>query len=522
MGAEARVYLNLYAEGYAAGMAKANATSREFERTTGTSMRKVAESTKHLNEMQRLGGERMAKYGTVTAALTGQMGNLGIGGDAVAKTLGVANDVMAGGIGIVGGLTLGVGALAAAVGYAISQHKKWNEELEKNQKSVLGLMSKGGIQGLDESLRGFMISSMESDFASQRDKLQAELKDLQATLVQGVAPGDELVNKVLGRDNLETLRGKAAAASVKLAEVLANLEAIKRAREGPDSLSPYSQEWKDALVGPMPPAAQWDGSARGVGAEYGALGGIQGAAGMARLSPYNSDAFGQGVGIRPGAGGGVDAANEIIPFKALSDEMQKSADEARSYFGKFQQYGASAYQAISKEAQKAHNIQGLLHLKLGKLYIAGVKEGVAAWMDAKGQQWAMQGAEEVALAISSIAKHDFAAAAGHGLAAGKFFALSGGASIGASMVRGGGGGGQSETGYSSGMEAATAGTGSGGSASIVSGRGGASSGPMNFYLTINYAGPAVYSQGGIRALGDELLDYFREKHMAGALGVGVA
>lgn len=227
MSEEAKVGLGLYAEGYHAGLEKAKADMRSFEGQTNRSLGNTQKSFDGVSKSTGMGAEKITKYGTAVNALAGNTSLLGVKNDALSKSIAVVSDAMSGMMSGVGLAVVGIGALAAGIGYLISQHKKWNEELKKNEGTLLDLVAKAGIGG---QLQSIVISGMESSLKAEKAKLEATLADMQRSLDVGLFSGGPLLDKLRGRDSMEDLRGKAAAAAIKLAEVNAELAKIQQAR----------------------------------------------------------------------------------------------------------------------------------------------------------------------------------------------------------------------------------------------------------------------------------------------------
>jgi len=124
----------------------------------------------------------------------------------------------------------------------------------------------------------------------------------------------------------------------------------------------------------------------------------------------------------------------------LEDEIAKLAQHskfaAKDLYNFVLAAATTAYEGLAVEARKVTSIEMLSRLQLAKVWIASVRAGVAAAIEARGREAAVMGAFETAAALSSLASGNFWSAAQHGAAAAKFFAVAGAAAVGSALVGG--------------------------------------------------------------------------------------
>lgn len=511
-GDEARVRLNLYAEGYHAGLAEAERRTREFEKQTGKSFGKVNDSLKNSGSAAKLGAEQITKYGTAAAALTGQMGNLPVAGDAIAKTLATVQAAMSGMLGAAGLAVVAIGALTAGIVAAIQEQKRYKEATDQATESILKQAAVKGIGG-SGSIAGAVIGAKEPDLLKQKADLMARLSALQDGVNRGVmvykGSGFE-VSLTESRDAVSDLSIQADKLQKALDGVNVQLEQIRKARAGGE-VKPGD------LVGP--PAPGWDEIARRMEADREAATAKAArdrdrATSEARLLAEDAESRAgrrpriAGRGGRPGTRP-VEA--EVTPEASTEiSEYQKIEQAAQASYQSIGAAGSAAYRVISAEAAKATSLQKLMQLQLGKAYIQSVRQGLAAYLDTKAQAAMADAAEYAYKAIAALATGNVWAAGQYGAAAAMAGLRGGAFALGAGLIRGGAGaagGGQTEGGLAG--SAGDVGGGRTASAGLVTSGGQAQA--LTYNVTVIHQGATVYGDGGIRQLWlDDLVPLLRE------------
>lgn len=468
---EARTHLNLYADGYVAGLAKAKAAENEFRRNSGQNFKKVGDdASKALNP------EKMTKYGTSVAALTGQMGNLGIGGDAVSKSIAVASDALSGMMSGVGVAVIGIGALAAAIGYTAQKQQELEKATKGATDAILAyVIAKGHMNDID----ALTVKRSQSDLEAQKRGIEMQLEVLGdpsklpekgsgikgaaiAGLVTGLTQGQFIPKLTMGFDEAKRLNAELHAVNAELAK-------IQEAQfmGPPRSAMSFEDEKKKQAEKPGTFNLQYELEE-------------QTRNGIITKKKQTADVLKGESPVTP---------EEIAAYDALAASAEKN-------FSAIQAAGTAAYRVISAEASKAHNLQSLMHLKLGKMYIQSMREGLASYIDTKAQEAMTDAGMEAYKAIASLASGDFAGAALHAKAAAMAGLKGGSLAISASMVRGGGGGAQE--GPVGNMGSDTRDYGGRASATTISSGGGAQSFVYNF--NVIHQGATVYGDGGIRQM----------------------
>jgi type II secretory pathway pseudopilin PulG len=478
VGEEARVRLNLYAEGYKSGLDEAARRTKEFEKSTGASMKKVANSTKDVADSHRLGAEQISKYGTATAALTGSMSKLPVAGDAISKSVAVVMDVMNGMAGAMGLVVVGIGAAVTALALLANKQKELQKATDDATDAIIrqeaARQGSGGNVAKDVSARRL------EELKAERAKAQVDIDAFERARKDRGSGYYGPTSKILEGDN-----GVPRFVKVGMTPGLYKTieDSAVRATKKVQDLNDEIATTQAALYGVMGPPE----SAKGGKVDKGTPGTFdleealkdkrQMIVGMGRLKP--------------------EKAITDAPVKAEEIDAYDALEEAaRAAYSGIQAAGSAAYRVIAAEAQKATSLQKLAHLQLGRMYIQSIREGLAAYLDSKAQAAIADAAEYAYKAIASLAGGNFASAAFYGQAA-ALAGLQGGAfAIGASLVRG-----QAEAPVKVAGDEGTVGSGSYGSTAqgtTISSGGGAQTFVYN--VTVVHQGAAVYGDGGIRDL----------------------
>lgn len=591
---EVKVHLQLYAEGYRAGLQQAAEEAKRFAKNTKPALDDVANGHKKVQDAQKLGAEQITKYGTAAAALSGNMQNLGIQGDAISKTLATVQAGMSGMLGPAGIAVVAIGAVVAAIAGEIKSQKELDEatktatkslleqiEVRRKSKQVagaavetatgiaLGDITKeraeivASLKTLDEAaLRGTMhyaksgwevalteSKSATKEFEIEVDRLNSRLSEIDTLLGKAKGSASEIMGPAKP-DYLDPLnRYRAEEAAQKAIAQLRTQHLALEIQDYTAHAAALGKSWTDSARKRMD--IQATGSLRIQILERETARAIQDVRGNLALDESTRET--QVRAIRQNAalervlleedtqkqirdiqketakeslrllGVQIDAERAAMSErKAAADDYAANERERvaqatldlESWRQSVQSFGVVGYQVLTREAQKAATVQGLLHLQVGRIYIRAIREGLAAYLEAEGQKNALMAAEMAAYAIGAAASLQWGQAAAYGVAAAKFAAIAGAYAVGASVVRGsiggeGTGGGMSPSELSSG-----GGTSSGRGSTAVS-VGGSAPETVNYNLTIVHSGATIYGDGGLRELWEDLVPYLREYETTG-------
>lgn len=401
---------------------------QQFGADVSKAFDKTGKSSSALNQMQKLGAERMTKYGTVVGQLTGGITALGIKNEVLGRSIGVVMDGMTGMLGTVGAVTLAIGGLAAGIGYLVGKHREWDESMKSNVSSLLARYAKSGIT----SDIGRLIVNAESQrLTAEKTRLEGTIADIQKTLEVGLFKLDPLTKKILGYDEMERLRGKAAEALVQLAKVTEELEQIKLARLGPFVGPPGSAAGGGGTTiittgGPSPASPGFTYQNAGVMGPDKTLAGIF-------AEPSRIRAIGPMI---------EEAVNvPLMDTLSTTDKLQQSLLKLADNFPAIAAAASAAYSTMQKHAAAMSKFQEITTRRIGRMLIASYREGAAAYIEAEGQKSAIDAMREGAKAIGALASGDVKGFLGHMASSAQHLAIAGAATIGASIVRGSSGAG---------------------------------------------------------------------------------
>ncbi len=473
----------------------------------------AAEKTGALAALQKTGGERMARYATSVGLLSGQMQRMGVQNDLVARGFGIVTEAVTGMLGPIGIATIALGAVATAIGSIITKQKEVKAQTAETAKSLVDYAARYGIT--DETIRR-VITDKEGFLAKQRTGLEAMLDALEQQIATGQGLGGQTrvfgrtssgstMATILGPGSLEELKLQAQKLRLELAAVVEEQEKVKVAFMG-GSEAPF--------VGPAAPTGGGTGTA--TKAKGRALG----------FEPRYGVAW--GLQIRPGSDARLDEANQPAkdPYEEMVDQAQGANDRILAGLKIHVSEVGRLYQIMGKTAVQAYNAaaaagraaiggltafveaniekQGKANLKLRDVAELVAREGLAAFIEQKSQEFKIRAGEYGMLALGLLATGNVAGAAKAGAAAAGFAALAGGIGGAAAAIRSEG---AEHWGSASrnrerdewGADYGTSSTSSSGPGARYAGAGAS---PTSISISANmiFNGPVVYGSDGLREM----------------------
>lgn len=133
-------------------------------------------------------GEKMARFGTVTAALTGTMGALPVHGEAVAKVFGVMGDLAAGAVNPLYLVVGAVGAVAAALAILKRRRDEENQAIRESNDllaSNLDLLQRRAGMNPGDQVADYLSRGSTADLEAQIAKLEERRQGILNKLIIG-------------------------------------------------------------------------------------------------------------------------------------------------------------------------------------------------------------------------------------------------------------------------------------------------------------------------------------------------
>lgn len=293
-------------------------------------------SNRRVGTAASLSGEKMARYGTVIGAATGQMQRLGVQSDVLAKGFAVLGDVTMGVIGPAGIVLIGLGAAASAVGYLIGKQKELKKATEDAMKALVdqAQAAPGGIAmipGVREKAQEELNAALQ-----RRLELIRQIGETERTMTENTRPAglaayleqDPVGVSLRSEGTLRSARDEAARLHGELVRVQDDILRLQTALGvGVTSIPEVAARAGaagGAAGGQMPYRIRQRGGQGGAGATYGAAGP------GAELRRLNDDMLNATIKIIP------DKGAEIVKAwrENVVDPMQQSL--ANGIYGAFQ------------------------------------------------------------------------------------------------------------------------------------------------------------------------------------------
>jgi hypothetical protein len=486
-------------------------TLGRVERTLGTSLPAAATrttvATQHVAEAHAISGEKMARYGTVALALSGNMQRLGVQNEILSRTIGVGAEIMTGATGGIYLAVAAVGVLATAISVLVMKHRENEQAIKDSHKAMLDAIDANitlaALKNPTGEIARVMLARTEQEAASNVRGLEATYGDISqrrnfggylqknTALIKGFAPAMSFVPynakelAALDKQANETAMALVVAQGQQL-KIQAAKYTIEDTYRAPDN----AKSIKD-IKGVF---NLWDSGIRdgGMRARTRSSLGVPGQMGPADLGKPAKDVY---VSIADASRAATDA--QIANLQVLKD-THRDTYNAMSGVSMATSKASSLFMQRLIEGENLSRLRGLT---IAKYVAAGgaaaVLEGIAAVARTKA-------AEQIALALGTPEHPGWSGS--HFASAVAWGALSGAASGAAAGM-------QSrataqfdrETTKQDAASGAASGNGSGsyGASSSANpgvrvGNSGASVGTVNYNFIVTYQGGVVYGDGGTR------------------------
>jgi len=218
-------------------------------------------------------GEKMAKFGTVSLALTGTMSKVGVSSDALGKSFGILGDLAMGAVNPLYLVVGGLGAFASAAAVVIDHQKREKEAIQQTNEALykqIELNRKLAEGTPPDPLSGRMVAKTETELRKEIEETERKRAKLEAQFRAGgqfgtawwssgsykptldwVGSGDpadlERVWKPFSEGKLAKMYQEASDLTDKLVEARASLQALYGVEfAGPmpeDPMTRYAREW---------------------------------------------------------------------------------------------------------------------------------------------------------------------------------------------------------------------------------------------------------------------------------------
>lgn len=503
----------------------------------------AARSTGALGELHKLSGERMARYGTAVALVSGQMRELGVSNDIVARGLTVTMEGFTGMLGPIGLAVVALGAVATVVASLATEQGRLREATIGATDALITQASRTP-PGLAATAAGEVLVHNEEELRRERSRLLGAI-----ARERDRKSGQVIRSPLFGTIDMSASDRTIARADAAIAKLTGQLNEVEA------KLAKIAEYKTNLAVQASYPISQEDMNAILVGVAP-----LPSSPGMP-LQPIDTDLRQQKSPgrLRPmTVQEAVDAkpfsAGELAAMGGVSDEQVKAQERAQQRMTEIYKKAeedrtrkAKEQQALRDELIKKHLVlytgamgamqglekatadvvsamltrQNVERLKGVAIIQYAAASGLKAEMDMLAEKAKKKGLEQQAEALASFP--NFLAMAKHEAAALAWFALAGGASgIGAAAMSGADArlqaglsnaekqGTQLSGGSASGAPAADA------SAQIVNAAGGTTN--VTYQLNITYQSAMVYGYTGVRDfIQREIIPGIREARARGQL-----
>jgi len=468
------------------GIEKVEKSANVLDRTTT--------STGKLASVQAIGGEKMARYATSAGLLTGQMQQLGIQNELVARGFQVGTEAMTGMLGPIGLAITAGGLLATIIATLATEQSRYNQALLSGGTDALSRYA-NELGAVGDAARS-ALSAVRELKADRASDIRKEISRIDANIADATRPAFgsgslDLMFSALGggfqafaSQNASSVLRAANAQRKKLLEELAAMEGAAQ------------------FVGPPAPGAAGGGSsggARGTGEDY--LAGLLGMRGR-HGAPVGGVRGGDGAGLGPLFNPAEVSDPWIESQDAMAASSERMAQRVAVAYSGLQSAAIGSQTAIATVLTGLLSKEGVARMKglaiakyvFGETAAAGLR-GIADY--AKGKTM-----EAAALLAEAVANPLYSGLIPARIANLGKWALIGGVAGGAAAAISAGSAKQFERDTRAADQIGSVGSGGGGvydrspGTSITA----AAAGPMtiNQYYSVTYQGSVIYGSGGTR------------------------